>query len=155
MKLTHGRRLRVDATVVETHIHHPSDSTLLYDGVRLVGRLLTREVVRQAGDLPRRLFRNRTRSAKRQTKRARAGGPAARDRSREKMHTAYARLVEVAQATLRQAREVEGALEQEVQAAAGKLAQRLEELVPHLEQFIDQTRRRVSAGEVVRPRRRW
>lgn len=30
LKLTCGRKLRVDATVVETHIHHPSDSTLPY-----------------------------------------------------------------------------------------------------------------------------
>lgn len=62
---------------------------------------------------------------------------------------AYARLVEVAQATIRQAREVEAALEQEAKAATEKLAQRLEELVPRLEQFIDQTRRRVFAGEAV------
>lgn len=30
-----GRRLRVDTTVVETDIHHPTDSTLLGDGVRV------------------------------------------------------------------------------------------------------------------------
>ena len=29
-----GRRMRVDTTVVETNIHHPTDSTLLGDGVR-------------------------------------------------------------------------------------------------------------------------
>ncbi|SDR58990.1 hypothetical protein SAMN05519103_06279 [Rhizobiales bacterium GAS113] len=31
-----GRRMRVDTTVVETNIHHPSDSTLLGDGVRVL-----------------------------------------------------------------------------------------------------------------------
>ena len=66
-----------------------------------------------------------------------------------KMQTAYARLVDVAQATLRQARQVEAALKQEAKAAAGKLAQRLEPLVPRLEQFIDQTLRRVFAGEAL------
>ena len=30
-----GRRMRVDTTVVETNIHHPTDSTLLGDGVRV------------------------------------------------------------------------------------------------------------------------
>jgi IS5 family transposase len=151
LKLTRGRKLRLDATVVETHIHHPSDSTLLYDGVRVVGRLLTRakEIVQQASELPRRLFRNRTRSAKRQMKRIMQAARQRGSQAEAKMQTAYARLVDVAQATLRQARQVEAALKQEAKAAAGKLAQRLEPLVPRLEQFIDQTLRRVFAGEAL------
>ena len=31
-----GRRMRVDTTVVESNIHHPTDSTLLGDGVRVL-----------------------------------------------------------------------------------------------------------------------
>jgi IS5 family transposase len=34
LKVTHGRKRRIDGTVVETYIHHPTDSTLLDDGVR-------------------------------------------------------------------------------------------------------------------------
>jgi IS5 family transposase len=41
LKVTHGRQLRVDGTVVATNIHHPTASTLLYDGVRVLGRTLT------------------------------------------------------------------------------------------------------------------
>src|SRR5512142_2558407 len=41
-KVTKGRKLRLDGTVVETNIHHPTDSTLLQDGVRVWGRLLAR-----------------------------------------------------------------------------------------------------------------
>src|SRR5581483_1180609 len=37
-----GRKLRLDSTVVETDIHHPSDSTLLADGVRVLSRLVRR-----------------------------------------------------------------------------------------------------------------
>src|SRR6266702_5658393 len=33
--LEDGKRLRVDTTVVETDIHHPSDNTLLWDVVRV------------------------------------------------------------------------------------------------------------------------
>src|SRR5947209_4157407 len=40
--VTQGRKLRVDSTVVPTTIHHPSDSTLLADGVRVISRLLRR-----------------------------------------------------------------------------------------------------------------
>ena len=35
-----GRRMRVDTTVVETNIHHPTDSTLLGDGVRVLTRIM-------------------------------------------------------------------------------------------------------------------
>jgi transposase, IS5 family len=35
-----GRRMRVDTTVVETNIHHPTDSTLLGDGVRVLIRTM-------------------------------------------------------------------------------------------------------------------
>ncbi|MBE3108902.1 MAG: transposase, partial [Acidobacteria bacterium] len=38
--VTKGRRMRVDTTVVETHIHYPTDSSLLADGVRVVTRIL-------------------------------------------------------------------------------------------------------------------
>src|ERR1700751_251656 len=38
--VTAGRRMRVDTTVVETDIHHPTDSTLLGDGVRVLTRTM-------------------------------------------------------------------------------------------------------------------
>jgi len=33
-----GRKLRVDTTVVESNVHHPADSTLLQDGIRVLTR---------------------------------------------------------------------------------------------------------------------
>ena len=36
-----GRRLRIHTTVVETHIHYPTDSSLLADGVRVLTRTIT------------------------------------------------------------------------------------------------------------------
>ena len=62
--LEDGQKLRVDTTVVQTDIHHPTDNTLLWDVVRAVTRL----IVRLAAALGRRRikgFRNRTRSARR------------------------------------------------------------------------------------------
>lgn len=35
-----GRKVRIDATAVETDIHHPTDSTLLADGIRIITRWL-------------------------------------------------------------------------------------------------------------------
>jgi transposase, IS5 family len=37
-----GRRLRTDSTVVESNIHHPTDSSLLGDGIRVLSRGLAR-----------------------------------------------------------------------------------------------------------------
>ena len=62
--LEDGQKLRVDTTVVQTDIHHPTDNTLLWDVVRVVTRL----VGRLAEALERRRikgFRNRTRAARR------------------------------------------------------------------------------------------
>jgi transposase, IS5 family len=62
--LEDGQKLRVDTTVVQTDIHHPTDNTLLWDVVRVVTRLIGR----LAAALGRRRikgFRDRTRSARR------------------------------------------------------------------------------------------
>ena len=40
--LEDGTKLRVDTTVVETDIHHPTDNTLLWDVVRVVTRWVGR-----------------------------------------------------------------------------------------------------------------
>src|SRR6266511_4290925 len=71
LKVTRGRKLRIDGTVVATNIHHPTDSTLLYDGVRVLGRTLTRarNLLQATPRLGRDAFRDRTRSAKRHIKR--------------------------------------------------------------------------------------
>jgi IS5 family transposase len=39
-KVEQGRKVRIDSTVTETNIHEPSDSTLLWDSVRVLTRLL-------------------------------------------------------------------------------------------------------------------
>jgi IS5 family transposase len=67
LQVTRGRKLRLDSTVVETAIHYPTDSRLLAEGVRVLGRLLRR--VKPVLDEPlagvRDAFRTRTRSARR------------------------------------------------------------------------------------------
>lgn len=61
-KIEKGREVRIDCTCVETHIHHPTDATLLWDVVRVLTRLVTR--CREAGvKIP--AFHNHTRVAKR------------------------------------------------------------------------------------------
>src|SRR6202166_1109791 len=61
--VTHARRFRVHTTVVETTLHHPTDSTLLQDGVRVLTRTMQRAST-ALGDQPSRV-RNRLRSVTR------------------------------------------------------------------------------------------
>src|SRR6266403_1726286 len=64
LELEDGQKLRVDTTVVQTDIHHPTDNTLLWDVVRVVTRL----VGRLAKAMERRRikgFCDRTRAARR------------------------------------------------------------------------------------------
>ena len=41
-KVVRGRKLRIDTTVVESDIYHPTDTGLLVDGVRVITRVITR-----------------------------------------------------------------------------------------------------------------
>src|SRR5580704_14749940 len=60
--VTAGRRMRIDTTVVETDSHHPTDSTLLGDGVRVLTRIM-RKITEIAGAVGTKL-RDRSRSVK-------------------------------------------------------------------------------------------
>ena len=44
-KVTKGRKLRLDGTCVQTAIHHPTDSGLLVDSVRVLSRVVKRAKV--------------------------------------------------------------------------------------------------------------
>jgi IS5 family transposase len=154
LKVTRGRKLRVDSTVVATPVHYPTDSSLLADGVRMLGRLVrrSRPVVAERLAGVRDAFRTRTRSARRQLQRihrlARRKGEAAAEEQR----AAYRRLCRVARQVVRQAERVWWALGSEASAEAGphrRLAGALDRLLPLMRGVIDQAERRVLHGEAV------
>src|SRR5258707_9566556 len=62
--LEDGQKLRVDTTVVQTDIHFPTGSTLLWDAIRVVTRLMG-QLAAALGRRRIRGFRDRTRSARR------------------------------------------------------------------------------------------
>src|SRR5579875_3619670 len=66
LKVTRGRKLRVDTTAVETNIHFPTDRGLLGDGVRVVSRLLRRAkaVLGEAASGLGEAFRSRVRTVR-------------------------------------------------------------------------------------------
>jgi IS5 family transposase len=151
LKVTRGRKLRTDATVVETNIHYPTDDTLLVDGVRAISRLVGKaksfvkeSVRRTAKGEP---FRDRTRSAKRLahkiSKMARRRGGEAQATYR----AAYERLVEVARASMRQAGRLRSMLEEV--PSAQKISEEISHFAELLQRVISQSRRRVLEGEQV------
>lgn len=151
LRVTRGRKLRSDSTVVETNIAYPRDSGLLRDGVRVVSRLIGRakEFVGEQVQTVGAVFRNRTSSAKRL---ARQIAEEARRRGQEAeagRRATYQKLLKVAEATLKQAETVQSALAEASITATQGLQESLDQFVPLLKQVMTQTRRRVLEGEVV------
>jgi len=151
LKVTKGRKLRIDGTVVETNIHYPVDSTLLEDGVRAVTRLMRRAgTVLQGGATvgKRRLAAVRQQAHQRMLdilQAARQRGNVAE----AAMKTAYQDLTDLTQHLLAQAYQTQQTLAQHATAAARRLVAQLTTYLPRVQQVIDQTTRRVLAGQRV------
>jgi len=151
LKVTRGRKLRTDGTAIESNIHHPTDSGLLADGVRVLSRALGRardvlqSAARDAIQVTKEVFRNRTRSARNA---AREIGRKAQ-KAQEQTQRAYRELLRITRANVKQAREVIGLLSEVATEEATQIAQQMALFVPLVEQVIDQATRRVLQGEQV------
>jgi IS5 family transposase len=155
LKVSRGRKLRTDGTVVESNIHHPTDSSLLVDGVQVLSRTLSRarkvieSAATEAEQVAKKVFRNRLRSARNMgreisnTTRSRAKD------SRDQSRRAYKKLIEITRKTVEQAQEVGDTLQKAAAEEAQILANRLEHFLPLVEQAIEQSVRRVLDGESV------
>ena len=151
LKVTRGRKLRTDGTVVETNIHPPSDSSLLADSVRVLGRTLSRarQVLGEQARLGQAVFRNRTRGVRRL---ARQVGEAMRRRgetAQTEGKAAYQKLVRATRATIHQAEQVLPVLQAQATQESQKLAETFEIFIPRAQQVIDQTMRRDFEQEKV------
>lgn len=146
-KLTRGRKLRTDGMVVETPIHPPTDSSLLADSVRVLGRSLSRarQLLGDQSGPTQRLFRNRSRSAKRAARQiGRATG-----QSRERLKAHYQRLLQTTRATIRQGEQVLQLLQTEAQQPGAALIKTLQTFLPRAQQVVEQTTRRLFKAEPV------
>ena len=150
--MTAGRRMRVDTTVVETNIHHPTDSTLLGDGVRVLIRTM-KKISKIAGAVGAKL-RDRSRSVKLRlleiARAARAKGPINQDKLKQR----YRQTVEcdqpsggtgeaLLQGDRRRSEAGEDVLQQ---LALEDLRQELEAMLPRVKQVMKQTRARIFHG---------
>jgi transposase, IS5 family len=140
-KLDEGAMVRIDSTVTEALMHAPTDSSLLWDGVRVMVRLLT-----QASALPGAPaidWRNHRRLAKKRALAIRYS------RGKEQKAKLYRDLIAASRATL-------AALQRAAQRLAACAAIEAElwrgqvrHYLPLIERLISQAERRVLAGEAV------
>jgi IS5 family transposase len=148
-KIEDGARVRVDATVVESNIHPPLDSNLLFDCVRTLTRVMdrAREIVGKMASFP-----NRTRRAKR-----RALG-ILNARFKEKRKPLYRDLVNVAKETIESANRVLVAIDAALADGSLSVSDRLRvaadrkdlaHFVGLSSRVINQTERRVFHEESV------
>lgn len=151
LKVTYGRKLRIDSTVVETNIRYPVDSTLLGDGVRMLTRVMQRakQVVQNIKPAKPAIFRDRTRSVRRvmhqliNTARRRGAG------AEQALHTQYEQLLDLTARVVDQAKQVATTLRSAATPQAQRWTANLEQIIPQVEQIITQTTRRIVYGESV------
>jgi IS5 family transposase len=143
-------QLRVDTTVVQTDIHHPTDNTLLWDVVRVVTRLVGH--LRNAVQQRIKGFRNRTRAARRRMQEIQRMSSKERH---ERQIGKYRELIGVTEVVVNSARKVveqtRKARGKELVATVGipELRKEIDYYCELGERVIDQARRRVLRGEQV------
>jgi IS5 family transposase len=140
-----GKKVRTDCTVVETNIHEPSDSSLLWDGVRVLVRLM--QDAKELGAAI--LFTDHSRRGKRRSLNIQYA------KTKEQRVALYGDLLKVTEKTVHYA---ERAIEQIKNTNAADLmtAIKLDGIAHELRRFvgltnsvISQTERRVLRGESV------
>jgi IS5 family transposase len=148
--VTMGRRMRVDTTVVETDVHHPTDSTLLGDGVRVLTRIM-KKITKIAGAVG---TRDRSRSVKFRLleigRVARAKGSIDQD----KLKRRYGQLLDATSRVVGQAKRFSAEISQGVkrarsvleQLALEGLRQELDLMASRVRQVMKQTRARIFRG---------
>jgi len=138
-----GRKVRVDCTVTETNIHHPTDSSLLLDCVRVLCRYTQR--AKENWGIP---ATDHTRRAK---KRAMGILNAKRNKQRVPL---YRDLIKVTKKTVADAERTLELLKNVATDSVMSLASlcaNLAHYIPLAKQVIEQTERRVLGGESLKP----
>jgi transposase, IS5 family len=144
-KIENGQKVRSDCTVMESNIHKPTDSSLLWDCVRVVTRLLHR-LRKYGGTVP---FSDHTRRAKRRF----VGIESAK--SNADRTALYKDLIIVTDKAVGYAKTALDGPRAGLPANANDatmvcvVLEQLHHYLPLIEQVLDQTRRRVLQGQKV------
>jgi len=148
--VTHGRRFRIDTTVVKTNVHYPTDSTLLQDSVRVLTRTMQRANA-ALGD-PKRRIRNRLRSVMRSV--LIIGYQARSPKTRMALVKSYRKLMATTRAVVRDTSSMIRRLGQRVRTAPSSIQptlrralDQLQEMRPLVQRVLAQTRARILGGD--------
>jgi IS5 family transposase len=152
-RVTEGRRMRIDTTVVETNIHYPTDSSLLGDGVRVLLRTM-RKITGIAGTAGAKL-RDRSRSVKWRVLEIARAARSKRAAGQARLKEAYRHLLEATSRVLGQAKRFAKEIRAGVKVAADAaretvlegLCGTLETMVPRVQQVVRQTKARILTGD--------
>lgn len=136
-----GRQVRIDCTVVESNIHAPFDSMLLWDSVRVLTRILTaaKEHFPRSGIL----FHDHTRRAKRRM----LGIENAKNKNQRDKK--YLDLLKVTRKVMGYAQKTAGILEHSPDLFAMAICEQLKHYVDLTLHVINQTEKRVVDGQSV------
>ena len=146
-KITKGRKMRTDTTVVEADVHYPTDSRLLFDGVKVLSRGAKK--CRDLGAVAGETVRDFTRSAKKQLLTIVKYAAARSDEGQERFKKTYKKLTQITKRTLCNAQKQIDALASRVELEAIALKSELEHFVPIIQKVVEQTERRLFKGENV------
>jgi transposase, IS5 family len=151
-KLLRARKLRIDTTVVEADIDHPTDADLLEHAVRKLGGLVRR--VQGRGAATHTAYRDRSRSAGRRLKqisktlRRRTGqAPSEVDRLTAQVATIARRALTQAERVARNARRALGKRPED--GWLRRLVARLDETTTQGHRLLAQTRQRLAGNRVI------
>jgi len=150
-KVTRGRKLRTDGTVVESNIRPPSDNRLLADSVRVLTRTVqrARNLLQASGQEVQAGFADLTQEAKGL---ARQIGETLRSKKEAALaqgRQLYENLLAMTEQSLEWAAQTEQQLRKRSQPKAKRLAESLSHFRPLVKQVIEQTRRRILQKEKV------
>jgi transposase, IS5 family len=150
-KVINGRKLRVDATCVPTNIHHPTDSGLLVDSVRVLSRFVQRAKPLVEGHLHqmKQACRSRLRSARQVAQTLHRQLRRKGEQKEEEQRALYQKLIQTTEQMVKQAELVASSLIQQTEKQAQRLLASVQPLLPLIERVIGQARSRVLEGKKV------
>ncbi len=150
-KVTRGRKLRTDGTVVESNIRPPSDSRLLADSVRVLARSIVQgqAILHSVGQKVQAEFEDCTQQAKRLAHQIGETLRSKKEAAQIVGRQHYQELLALTEQTITWAVQVEKQLCEQAQRNAKRLAATILHFVPLAKQVIQQATRRVLQGEQV------
>ena len=142
MKIERGRESRIDCTVVSSNIHEPTDSSLLWDSVRVLTRMLKK--AKELNPEKQIIYKDHTRVAKRRMLGImNAKGKKVRDQK-------YKDLLKVTHKTVSYSKSAISVLSNsEIIGPSRDMAHEMNDLLVLVKKIIEQTTRRVIHGETV------